>query len=153
MIHTNIPRNCVVFLLCCNGVQCQFTTTYKKNRAISRHVCVDYCILLLQHLSTLMHFTTNGYKRFSGTNSTDPRQRVPLRMVSVDKDDQYKLTKNHESLLTLALRTFSSKNCYGLVNTTSQLVAQATKKILTVVNNFFRKSVYFEYEHIRKIQL
>ena len=26
-----------------------------------------------------MHFITNGYKRFSKTNSTDPRQRVPLR--------------------------------------------------------------------------
>ena len=27
---------------------------------------------------TIMHFMTNGYKRFSKTNSTDPRQRVPL---------------------------------------------------------------------------
>ena len=26
-----------------------------------------------------MHFITNGYKRFLKTNSTDPRQRVPLR--------------------------------------------------------------------------
>ena len=26
-----------------------------------------------------MHFVTNGFKRFSKTNSTDPRQRVPLR--------------------------------------------------------------------------
>ena len=25
-----------------------------------------------------MHFITNGYKRFSKTNSTNPRQRVPL---------------------------------------------------------------------------
>ena len=25
-----------------------------------------------------MHFITNGYKRFSKTNSTDPRQRVLL---------------------------------------------------------------------------
>ena len=25
-----------------------------------------------------MHFITNDYKRFSKTNSTDPRQRVPL---------------------------------------------------------------------------
>ena len=25
-----------------------------------------------------MHFITNSYKRFSKTNSTDPRQRVPL---------------------------------------------------------------------------
>ena len=26
-----------------------------------------------------MHFITNGYKRFTKTNSTDPRQHVPLR--------------------------------------------------------------------------
>ena len=26
-----------------------------------------------------MHFITNGYKRFSKTNSTDPGQRVPLK--------------------------------------------------------------------------
>ena len=39
---------------------------------------MDHCILLLQHLSTHQHFIKNSYKRFSNTNSTDPRQRVPL---------------------------------------------------------------------------
>ena len=28
-----------------------------------------------------MHFITNGYKRFLQTNSTDPRQRVPLTIL------------------------------------------------------------------------
>ena len=28
-----------------------------------------------------VHFIKNGYKRFSKTNSTDPRQRVPLRIL------------------------------------------------------------------------
>ena len=36
-----------------------------------------YYFLLFKHLSN-MHFITNGYKRFLETNSTDPRQRVPL---------------------------------------------------------------------------
>ena len=40
---------------------------------------VDLCILLLKHLSNRMHFVTNGYERFSKTNSTDPRQGVPLK--------------------------------------------------------------------------
>ena len=31
-------------------------------------------------LPTYMHFITNVYKRFSMTNSTDPRQRVPLTL-------------------------------------------------------------------------
>ena len=30
---------------------------------------------------TSMHFIKNGYKRFSKTNSTDPRQRVPLNVL------------------------------------------------------------------------
>ena len=34
----------------------------KKKPTISRHICVDHCILLLQHLSTHMHFITNGYR-------------------------------------------------------------------------------------------
>ena len=49
----------------------------KENRAIPRQMCVDHYILLLNHLS-LMHFITNGYKRFSKTNSTDQRQSVLL---------------------------------------------------------------------------
>ena len=46
--------------------------------ADSSHTCVDHYILLLKYLSNHMHFKTNGYKRFPKTNSTDPRQRVPL---------------------------------------------------------------------------
>ena len=34
----------------------------------------------LTYLSNHMHFITNGYKRFSNTNLTDPRERVPLIM-------------------------------------------------------------------------
>ena len=40
--------------------------------------CVDHYILLLKYLSNHMHFVINVYKRFSKTNSTDSRQRVPL---------------------------------------------------------------------------
>ena len=39
---------------------------------------MDHCIPLLYHISTHMHFITNGYKRFLSTNSSDPKQRVPL---------------------------------------------------------------------------
>ena len=56
-----------------------------KNSAISRHVCVDLCILFFQYLSTHMHFITNGCKHFSKTNSTDPRQRVPLKCAILFK--------------------------------------------------------------------
>ena len=57
----------------------------KGNHAISGQTCVDHCIPLLKHLSKHrpMHFITNGYKRFSKTNSTDPRQRVPLTWQAI----------------------------------------------------------------------
>ena len=96
MIHTNMPRMCTVFLLPCrltlsaimgvkfltpiNGRPCQFAQS-KENHAISRQTCVNHCILLLKHLSNHMHFIRNGYKRFLQTNSSDPRQRVPLMYV------------------------------------------------------------------------
>ena len=34
----------------------------RENHAVLRHISVDHCILLLKHLSTHMHFITNGYR-------------------------------------------------------------------------------------------
>ena len=98
MIHTNMPRNCVVFLLLCEPIQSAIYGSQKFDSHKWPTVLVDevkgkpwifeacLCgslILLLQHLSTHMHFVTNAYKRFSKTNSTDPRQRVPLNSNSL----------------------------------------------------------------------
>ena len=49
-------------------------------RKTSSDTCVDLYILLLKYLSNHMHAITNGLFKhlFSTTNSTDPRQRVPL---------------------------------------------------------------------------
>ena len=49
-----------------------------------------------------MHFITNGYKCFSKTNSTDPRQRVPLS--GYVKDTSYNAPLN---LITMTVRLFS----------------------------------------------
>ena len=55
----------------------------KRKTTISSDTCVNHYILLLKYLSNHnMQFITNGYKRFSKTNSTDLRQRVPLNMLS-----------------------------------------------------------------------
>ena len=101
MIQTSITRSSVVFLLpprqtrsASNGSQIVDSHKWptvlvrnvkeKKKQALSRHNCVDHCILLLKHLSKHMHLKKkNGYKRFSKTNSTDPRQRVPLRQQQI----------------------------------------------------------------------
>ena len=34
---------------------------------------------ICKYLSNHMHFITDGFKRFSKTNSTDPGQRVPFK--------------------------------------------------------------------------
>ena len=53
-----------------------------------------------------MHFITNGYKRFSKTNSTDPRQRVPLMFDAL-------YTSNHRgSILT---PTGATNYAYGVI--------------------------------------
>ena len=89
MIHTNLPRNCVVsFTVRTNTVGHFYGSpkfdshkwltvlvddiNKKENRAISRHVCVDRCILLLQHLSNHMHFITNVTNAFQ--RPTRPNQ-------------------------------------------------------------------------------
>ena len=67
MSHTNLPRNCTVFLLLFEHTQSAIYASQKMdshkwltvlvdevkvNLAILGHVCVDHCILLLKHLST-----------------------------------------------------------------------------------------------------
>ena len=51
----------------------------KRKTMQFRVILVLIIILLLKYLSNhIMHFITNSYKRFPKTNSTDPRQHVPL---------------------------------------------------------------------------
>ena len=82
MIYTNMPQNCVVFLL--PVWPTLFVRKVKRKPCnfeanLCRSLYSTCTYVLLQHLSNLtMHFIINGYKRFSKTNSTDPRQRVPL---------------------------------------------------------------------------
>ena len=93
MIHTNMPRNCVVSLLprrltwsAIYGSQ-NFdshkwpTELVRKAKGKPRNFKAYLCGSLystLKHLSNRVHFITNGYKRFFMTNSSDPWQRVPL---------------------------------------------------------------------------
>ena len=82
----------------------------KENRAILRHVCVDHCILLLQHLSTQMHFITNRCKCLSKTNSTDPRQRVPFKPLDpfgTEKKKNHRYTNNLQGLQKVVVKDFS----------------------------------------------
>ena len=94
MIHTNLPWVCVVFLLLCELTP---SAIYGPSKKIDSHkwrpwFLVDevqwkprnfewiiiHVFYFLKYLSYHMHFITNGYKHFLKTNSSDPRQRVPL---------------------------------------------------------------------------
>ena len=44
---------------------------------------MDHCIPLVQHLFTHVHFITNGYTRFSKTNSTFKNYVVVVVVVLV----------------------------------------------------------------------
>ena len=109
MIHTSITRNCVVFLLPRRQTRsaiyaCEFVDSREWLTVLIRKVKgkprtfesnVDHCILLLKYLSDHnMYLITNGYKRFSKTNSTDPRQRVPLNLPPIDFTARLQLNPN-----------------------------------------------------------
>ena len=92
MIHTNMPRNCVVFLfsrrLTLSAIygsqnfdshKSQQFAKEKENHAILRQICVDHCILLLKHLSNHMYFITNGYKCFLYFPLVRPKATCPYK--------------------------------------------------------------------------
>ena len=80
MIHTHLPRNCVVSLLLCELTRSAIYGSQKfdshkwptvlVDEVKGKQCNFDACLLgplhlLLKHLSNHMHFITNGYKRFS----------------------------------------------------------------------------------------
>ena len=104
MIHTNMPRNCTVFLLPRRLTRSAIygskmfdshkwptvlVRTVKGKPRNLRQTCVDHCIVLLKHLSNHMHLITNGYKRFLWINSTDPRQHVPLIILKQNAEQVF----------------------------------------------------------------
>ena len=107
MIHTSLPRNCEVCLLLRELTRSAIYVSQNfdshkwltvvvdevKGKPCNFEACLCGSLYsTLQHLFTHVHFITNGYTRFSKTNSTDPRQRVPLI-----KSDKIK-THNHKSV-------------------------------------------------------
>ena len=74
MIHTSLPRNCVVFFLLCELTWSAIYGSKKfdshkwpeikeKPGNFEAYLCRSL-YSTLQHLSNHIHFITNGYKRF-----------------------------------------------------------------------------------------
>ena len=142
MIHTSITRNYLVFLLprlqtrsAIYGSQIfdshkwptVLVRKVKESHAILRHICVDHCILLLKHLSNHMHFVTNGQKHFSKTNSTDPRQRVPLRLTPWDVRSGHPLDQKETDIRILPMMLYHIRLIDALhidAHTEEQLICQ-----------------------------
>ena len=93
MIHTNMLRNCTVFLLPRRLTQSAIygsqifdfhkwpTMLVHKVKGKSRNFEANLCGSLYTTFKTSFQsyaFITNSYKRFLETNSSDPRQQVPL---------------------------------------------------------------------------
>ena len=96
MIHTNLPRNCVVFLLLCKLTRSADYASKKldsqkwptalvdevKGKPCNFEACL--CGSLYSTFTTSFYpyafylKKKNGYKLFSKTYSADPKQRVPL---------------------------------------------------------------------------
>ena len=93
MTHTSLPRNCVVFLLLFELTQLaiygsQKVESHKRPTVLVYEVkgklCnFEACLCVYSTFTVSFYpyafYKKNGYKRFSKTNSTDPRQRVPLK--------------------------------------------------------------------------
>ena len=92
MVHTYLHRHCMVFLLLCELTRLAILWSKKldstKWHAVLIHgirktmqfrgIILWMIIFHFLNIFPTMHFIINGFKRFSKTNSTNPRQRVPL---------------------------------------------------------------------------
>ena len=87
MIHTNLPRNRVVFFLLCELTRSAIYVSKKFDSHKWTTVLVDEvkgkpCNCQGMFVWIIVFYFYNiflpGCKSFSKTNSTDPRQRVPL---------------------------------------------------------------------------
>ena len=89
MLHTNLPQNRVVFLLLCELTRSAIYGSQNLADRVSRRgkrktvqfpgVIVRIIVLYFYNIFLPVGILSkNGYKHFSKTNSTDPRQRVPL---------------------------------------------------------------------------
>ena len=94
MIHPSIAQNCMVVFLLCDLTQLAIYGSQKFDCHKWLTVLVDEVRKTVQFRGMFVRiyfdniflriciFFVNGYKRFSKTNSTDPRQRVPLILLA-----------------------------------------------------------------------
>ena len=90
-----------------------------------------------------MHFVTNG--RFSKTNSTDPRQRVPLKIKREHKAFKLRFNSIQFSLMVLPWRQISLHTCihiHTIINIPLQVYISHTykkKKIIILPTSMYTK--------------
>ena len=68
-----------------------------------------------------MHFIKNGFRRFSKTNSTDPRQRVPLKERACIQSINVHVHTNASVLL---------HSCIALIETTASALDSAQASLV-----------------------
>ena len=114
MIHTNMPRNCTVSLVARKHGRPFMGVNHKMANCVSRRCkrkTTQFRGLLCRSLYSTFTtsfqsyaFITNSCKRFLSTNSSDPRQRVPL---SISQPCGYHLSDS----FCLTLKTCLQASC------------------------------------------
>ena len=141
MIHTNLPRNCMVFLLLCELTRLAIYDSHKRPTVLVDEVKGKPCNFEACLCGSLYSTFTTSFnpcafynKRFSNTSSTDPRVRERFS----DHDFAKKLCASaslSRSCALTAMYTFKTLWIrYHLVNTTLAVRFPVSRRTSTHTN-------------------
>ena len=113
MVRTSLPRNCVVFHFLCELTQLAiYGSQVDSHKWPTVHVCVDHCILLLQHL-----YPYAFYNKRLQTLFKDQLDRSKATCTfKTPEDSQNSLQVAWLTSSVLKSMSFHIKYVYGLVN-------------------------------------
>ena len=144
MIHTNLPRNCVVFLLLCKLTRSAIYGSQKfdshkwstvlvdevKGKPCNLEACLSgslYSTFTSSFYSYMYAFYNNlMVTNFSKTNSTDPRQCVPLKVCWNTKNNFW----SSEALIVYHTSSRMGKSTTWSANDTTEDVSLSSSMVI-----------------------
>ena len=147
MIHTNMPRNCTVSLVARKHGRPFMGVNHKMANCVSRRCkrkTTQFRGLLCRSLYSTFTtsfqsyaFITNGCKRFLSSNSSDPRQRVPLNVCCIFP------IKDVASLVSYKCMVLKVKGCHesAKCNLCESIIKKFIQSLPGVIGVVFRESI------------